>query len=272
MGFFDSFTGKAQAKQIKKSSAEAMGYLDTAGTAARGDITAGADKAYGYLDPYAASGGQANALLGNFLGINGADAQTQAFSGFQNDPGWLASQQAGIGALDRSAAGRGNIYSGAHMKGLYDYGQKNMLGAYNDRINALSGMSGQGANAAGAAAGVASNTGNALGNLTFGLGQQKASNAINKGNALAQTSGMGWQNALNLAGTAAKAFAASDIRVKRDIERIGEMPSGLPVYRFKYIWGDEEHIGVMAQEAMEHFPEAVAEFNGILHVDYGRIG
>jgi hypothetical protein len=205
MSFFSSFTGSAQKKAINKASNEAMGYLDSSGAAARGDITAGADRAYGYLDPYAASGGKANALLANFLGANGADAQRQAFEGFQADPGWQASQEAGIGALDRSAAARGGLYSGAQQKALYDYGQKNMLDAFNQRINALSGFSGQGLQAAGAGANIASNTGNALGNLTFGIGQQKAANSINKGNALAQASSIGVNNLMNLGGLALKA-------------------------------------------------------------------
>jgi hypothetical protein len=203
--FFDSFTGKAQAKDIKKTSKEAMGYLDTGAAGARTDITAGADKAYGYLDPYAKTGTGANARLANYLGINGPDAQREAFAGFEHDPGWIASRDAGIDAMDRSATARGGLYSGSAIKGVYDYGQKNMLDAFDRRFNALSGVAGTGASAAGAAAGVASNTGNALGNLTFGLGQQKASNAINKGNALAATKSIGVNNLMNLGGLALKA-------------------------------------------------------------------
>jgi hypothetical protein len=92
------------------------------------------------------------------------------------------------------------------MKGLQDYGQQFARTAFNDRINALSGFSGQGLQAAGGAAQLAGNTGQSLGNLSFGFGQQKAANAINRGNALAQASNIGPQNMLNLAGTAMKAF------------------------------------------------------------------
>lgn len=200
MSFFDSFTGKAQADQIKKSSKEAMGYLDKGAAGARTDITSGADKAYGYLDPYTQHSGATNALLANYLGVNGPEAQAQAMADFQNDPGYQAQFQQGVNALDRSATARGGLYSGAAMKGLTEFGQQFQRQAFNDRLNALSGFAGQGLQAAGAGANIASNTGNTLGNLSFGLGQQKASNAINKGNALAQASGIGINNLLGVAG------------------------------------------------------------------------
>lgn len=238
----------------------------------RSDIQGYGDRALGYLDPYTQGGGNANKLLGNYLGANGADAQRQAFADFQNDPGYQAQFQAGVGALDRSAAARGGVYSGSQMKDLSSYGQQFQRQAFNDRINHLSGYAGQGQQAAMGAAGVASQTGNALGNMAFGFGQQNAANRINYANGMAQAQSIGPQNFLNLAGSAAKAFAASDIRLKRDIERIGAMPSGLPVYRYRYLWSDDEQVGVMAQEAMQMFPDAVAEFGGFLHVNYNAIG
>ena len=73
-------------------------------------------------------------------------------------------------------------------------------------------------------------------------------------------------------GAGLAALMASDRRLKRDIRRIGELPSGLPVYRFRYVWDDVEHVGVMAQEAVHLFPEAVHEIGAYLAVDYGRIG
>jgi hypothetical protein len=63
----------------------------------------------------------------------------------------------------------------------------------------------------------------------------------------------------------------SDVRLKTNIERIGSLPSGLPVYEFSYIWGGPRVRGVMAQEAREMFPDAVAEIGGFLAVDYGKV-
>jgi hypothetical protein len=65
----------------------------------------------------------------------------------------------------------------------------------------------------------------------------------------------------------------SDRRLKRDIKRIGAMPSGLPVYQFRYVWGDDIQTGVMAQEAIELFPEAVSmDASGFWKVRYDLIG
>ena len=59
----------------------------------------------------------------------------------------------------------------------------------------------------------------------------------------------------------------SDKRLKTNIARVGALPSGLPVYRFEYVWSPVTHIGVMAQEALMRFPEAVHEIDGFLVVD-----
>jgi hypothetical protein len=66
--------------------------------------------------------------------------------------------------------------------------------------------------------------------------------------------------------------AFSDIRLKRDIKRIGAMPSGLPIYSYRYVFSDAPQIGIMAQEAEILFPEAVfAHPSGFKMVDYARI-
>jgi hypothetical protein len=68
-----------------------------------------------------------------------------------------------------------------------------------------------------------------------------------------------------------RSFSTSDIRVKTDIVRLGTLPSGLPVYSYKYIWSGDSHVGVMAQEARLLYPDAVREIDGFLAVDYSKI-
>jgi hypothetical protein len=66
---------------------------------------------------------------------------------------------------------------------------------------------------------------------------------------------------------------ASDVRLKRDIERVGELGSGIALYRFRYLWSDEVFVGVMAQEVLRIAPEAVIrESSGFMSVDYTRLG
>jgi hypothetical protein len=65
----------------------------------------------------------------------------------------------------------------------------------------------------------------------------------------------------------------SDARLKRDIARVGSLPNGLGLYRYRYLWSDTAFVGVMAQEAAVAAPEAVRQGpNGYLHVDYARLG
>lgn len=206
MSFFGSFFGSDQRNALKKGYADSKDMLQKGYDQGRGDIQGGGDKALGYLDPYVQGGGRANNLLLNYLGANGVDAQRQAFADFANDPGYMQQQQAGINALDRSATARGGLYSGAALKGVSEYGQQFQRQAYNDRIGQLGGVAGQGLQAAGGAASIASGTGNALGNMAFGFGQQQAANRINYANGLANAANIGPQNVLNGLGSVAKIF------------------------------------------------------------------
>jgi len=64
----------------------------------------------------------------------------------------------------------------------------------------------------------------------------------------------------------------SDRRLKRDIYRLGELPSGIPVYIFRFIGFDDWHVGVMADEVMGVIPEAVIEHeSGFKMVDYASL-
>jgi hypothetical protein len=70
----------------------------------------------------------------------------------------------------------------------------------------------------------------------------------------------------------------SDKRLKTNIRKVGELASGLNTYFWdwteeaKKFVGNQVTFGVMAQEAMEIFPEAVSTSpSGYLQVDYSRI-
>ena len=76
----------------------------------------------------------------------------------------------------------------------------------------------------------------------------------------------------------AAAMAMSDIRLKTEIKRVGELENGIPVYRWKWtkeakkIVGDQGTLGVLAQEILNIMPEAVSiGSDGYYQVDYGRV-
>ena len=72
--------------------------------------------------------------------------------------------------------------------------------------------------------------------------------------------------------------AMSDRRAKEDIVKVGQHPLGLGIYLFRYkapfsrLYGTGRHIGVMADEVAEKYPDAVCRHeDGYLRVDYGRL-
>lgn len=81
-------------------------------------------------------------------------------------------------------------------------------------------------------------------------------------------------NSANTFGSIAKVGTMammSDRRMKRDIVKIGELPSGLSVYSYNYVWG-QPHVGVMADEVKELFPDAVVRYaDGYDRVDYSKV-
>lgn len=73
-----------------------------------------------------------------------------------------------------------------------------------------------------------------------------------------------------LFGLGSSMIMASDIRVKTDIQRVGTLDNGLPVFTFRYIWGGPVQIGLMAQDVQKVHPHAVHDVDGILHVNYAE--
>jgi hypothetical protein len=70
-----------------------------------------------------------------------------------------------------------------------------------------------------------------------------------------------------------RSFFPSDQRLKAGIDRVGTHSGGFGLYRFRYLWSDIEHVGVMAQEVGEVMPHAVIRGDdGFLRVDYAAIG
>ena len=70
------------------------------------------------------------------------------------------------------------------------------------------------------------------------------------------------------------AILASDRRLKKDVEHIGEW-GNLPVYLYSYLLegGDQRHVGVMAQDVAEHYPEALGPkiMGEYMTVDYAKL-
>jgi hypothetical protein len=76
-----------------------------------------------------------------------------------------------------------------------------------------------------------------------------------------------------LLGTQVASASPSDIRLKRDMTRVGWLPNGLGLYRYRYLFSDTPYVGVMAQEVASVCPDAVVRGeDGYLRVNYARLG
>lgn len=93
------------------------------------------------------------------------------------------------------------------------------------------------------------------------VGAAQFMQALQIGGTIATTLGSGGLN-----------WMGSDRKLKENIKKLGESPSGLGIYKFNYIDNAKKYIGVMADEVMEIVPEAVAIMsNGFLGVNYNLI-
>lgn len=102
-----------------------------------------------------------------------------------------------------------------------------------------------------------------------GLVQQNYNNQLQAHNAKMGGIGGLFGSALGAAGQAG-GFAAlfSDVRLKKNIRRIGQTDGGVQIYTYNYIWGGPTMMGVMAQDV----PEATIEHDsGYLMVDYAEV-
>jgi hypothetical protein len=119
-------------------------------------------------------------------------------------------------------------------------------------------------------------------NMLGGIGGMKTSGGGTLGGNAVQGLGNAASSATSGVGDAATAAAGgigdalsslmmfSDERLKQDIEPVGELNDGQPVYRYRYIGDNIFRIGLMAQDVEKTHPEAVAEIGGFKAVDYGK--
>lgn len=65
----------------------------------------------------------------------------------------------------------------------------------------------------------------------------------------------------------------SDIRLKTDVVRVGQLDNGLSLYRFRYLWSSDIYVGVLAQEVLPIVPYAViVGEDGFMRVNYDMLG
>jgi len=164
----------------------------------------------------------------------------------------------------QNAAARGKVGSGGTAEAL----QKSLLLLGNDLlssdINRRQNLASLGANAATGQANITQQTGRTISDLYTQQGNAQAAGII--GDAQSANTGFG-----NLLSAGMTAFQLSDEREKENIQKVGSMSNGLPVYLFTYKGEDKVNMGVMAQDVEKVFPDAVQEIDGTKYVNYGAL-
>jgi len=118
------------------------------GSSQSGDISAGQQQANQLLTPYATTGTQATNQLANLNGLNGTDAQNDAFSQFQATPGYAYQKAQGVTAIDQGAASKGMLNSGGTIQAEQTLGTNLANQSFQQYYNNLNGLSSTGLTAA----------------------------------------------------------------------------------------------------------------------------
>jgi hypothetical protein len=103
------------------------------------------------------------------------------YSGFENSPDYQFALNQGIGALDKSAAKRGSLYSGGHSQDLNNYAQGTASQFLNSYWNKLAGQAGQGQVTAGNLGSLGASMAGNIGNYMNNIGNARASSYLQQG-------------------------------------------------------------------------------------------
>jgi hypothetical protein len=186
------------------------------------------------LQPYL---GASNAAAGGIAGVN---------TGLGNS---LANQYGNLGNLHYSSAtGIGNANANKDLAGLTASGNiLNAIGAVGGAALGMPGMGGSFSSGGGGA------PGSQVGGFLSG-----------------PTSYGGPGGPTPLTGGSLMGSIFSDERLKEDIEEVGALSDGQPVYKYRYIGSPVWQIGLMAQDVEKIVPEAVTEVGGYKAVNLNK--
>lgn len=192
--------------------------------------------------PMAETGVGSTNALASLLGVGGDSASASAaFDNYKNSAGYSSVMDSAMRGITGSAAARGLLGSGSTLKAMQSRAADIGSQYFNNYLGQLLGLSNLGLNA---------------GNLVVGANQ------VNE-----QKGGTGGLfGALGGLGQGIGGFASlSDMRAKADIEKIGEEPDGLGLYRFRYLFSPVRYLGVIAQEVARLRPWALGPMVGDFH-------
>jgi hypothetical protein len=198
LGAGASLYGASQASRAQKSAANRAADTQTAMFERQVELQ----------EPFRQTGITAQNRILTLLGLEGGDTSSPDFgkygrdfstADFEADPGYGFRMSEGMKAVERSAAARGGLLSGATLKGIQRFGQdtasNEYLNAFNryqtnraNQLNPLQSLYGGGQSSANVLTGAAGETGRGVAGAQMGAGAASASGYTGMANAL--TSGL----------------------------------------------------------------------------------
>jgi hypothetical protein len=199
-----------------------------------------ADQINTSFSPWVSQGTAGMGQAASILGLNGSQAGGEALDNWWNSSGGQFLMDQGMDQIAGNRAAGGLLRSGGTMKAMEDY----RSGLASTKLNEY------------------------MGNI-FNLNQQALGAGGLIANAGQYSTGKGGGSSGLGSAIGAGLALFSDRRLKTDIERVGELPDGMGVYEWRYVWGGDRQRGVMADEVERLRPWALGpEVGGFKTVRY----
>ena len=227
------------------------------------------------LKPYVEVGTPALQQQQALIGLQGAEAQQAAIAGLEGSPLFQARVRQGEEALLQRASATGGLRGGNIQAALAQFRPQMLQQEIETQYGRLGGLTSLGQQSAAGVGTAGMQTGARVAGLYGDVGAAQAGKELAQGQAFANVLNLpaqflGMQYGAKV-GTPGFGNIFSDIRLKKNITRVGTRPDGLGVYEFEYVWGGGRQVGLMAQEVLGVYPDAVGESGGYLTVDYSKV-
>ena len=246
------------------------------------------------LRPYVEAGQPALTQQQAILGLGGPEAQRAAIQAIEGGELFQARARQGEEALLQAASATGGLRGGNIQGALAQFRPQMLQSEIDTQYARLGGLTTLGQQSAAGVGSAGLQTGQRIAGLEGDIGAARSGADLARGKAFssvfnlpAQFLGLqygmrggtpGFGNILGGGGGGGggmdipmEGSQFSDRRLKTNIHRISTRPDGLGVYEFEYIWGGGKHIGLMAQEVLGIYPDAVGSVGGYYTVDYSRV-
>jgi hypothetical protein len=231
------------------------------------------------LRPYVEAGQPALAQQQAILGLGGPEAQRAAIQAIETGEIFQARARQGEQALLQAASATGGLRGGNIQGALAQFRPQMLQSEIDAQYARLGGLTSLGQQSAAGVGSAGLQTGARISGLEGEIGAARAGADLARGQALSSVFNLPAQflgaqyGAQGRGGNVTPGISGifSDRRLKTNIQRISTRPDGLGVYEFEYIWGGGKHIGLMAQEVLGVYPDAVGSVGGYYTVDYSRV-